>query len=205
MKILFFDTETNGLAKNFKAPPSADDNWPRLLQLGAMMTMESGKEFFENSQYVLPSGFEILPEVSELTGITQSKVESSGFDLKIVLAGFNAFIKTADIVVAHNMLFDYSVMASEFMRAGIEMQEMKHKICTMTDPAVIRHCKIKGKIPRQYKWPTLTELHQKLFKEEFDGAHDALNDVKALKKSFFELQRLNVVSLFIPDVSADES
>ena len=30
---LIFDTETTGLPKNFKAPISDSDNWPRMVQL----------------------------------------------------------------------------------------------------------------------------------------------------------------------------
>lgn len=45
------------------------------------------------------------------------------------------------------------------------------------------------------KWPTLTELHTKLFKEGFDGAHDALDDVKACARSFFELTKMGVIKL----------
>jgi len=33
MKILFFDTETTGLPKNWKAPVEQLDNWPRLVQI----------------------------------------------------------------------------------------------------------------------------------------------------------------------------
>jgi DNA polymerase III epsilon subunit-like protein len=55
-------------------------------------------------------------------------------------------------------------------------------------------CKIPG--PYGYKWPKLMELHQKLFNEGFDGAHDAMNDVLACGRSFFELQRLGVIKPF---------
>jgi DNA polymerase-3 subunit alpha len=32
-RYLIFDTETTGVAKDFKAPPSTGDNWPRIVQL----------------------------------------------------------------------------------------------------------------------------------------------------------------------------
>ncbi len=40
-----------------------------------------------------------------------------------------------------------------------------------------------------YKWPKLEELHNFLFKEGFDGAHDALNDVMATSKCYFEMNK----------------
>ena len=38
-----------------------------------------------------------------------------------------------------------------------------------------------------YKWPKLEELYRKLFGCMFDNAHDALADVEATKKCYFEL------------------
>ena len=34
---LIFDTETTGLPRNFKAPITDTDNWPRVVQLGTML------------------------------------------------------------------------------------------------------------------------------------------------------------------------
>ena len=48
------------------------------------------------------------------------------------------------------------------------------------------YCKLPG---RGFAWksPKLSELHRFLFDEYFDGAHDALIDVEATGRSFFEL------------------
>lgn len=45
------------------------------------------------------------------------------------------------------------------------------------------------------KWPTLTELHVKLFECEFEGAHDALDDVKAMVNCFFELKKRGIINI----------
>ncbi len=44
-----------------------------------------------------------------------------------------------------------------------------------------------------YKPPKLQELYQKLFGTTFDNAHDAMADVKATKKCFFELIRRGAI------------
>ena len=54
-------------------------------------------------------------------------------------------------------------------------------------------CQLPGRY-KNYKWPKLEELHRILFKEEFDGAHDAMGDVKAMVRCFFELDRLGVIN-----------
>jgi hypothetical protein len=46
-----------------------------------------------------------------------------------------------------------------------------------------------------YKWPNLTELHTYLFGKGFDGAHDAMADVKACANCFFELKKRKLILL----------
>ena len=44
-----------------------------------------------------------------------------------------------------------------------------------------------------FKYPSMTELHYKLFNRGFEGAHDALVDVEALARCFFKLQEIGVL------------
>jgi hypothetical protein len=44
-----------------------------------------------------------------------------------------------------------------------------------------------------YKWPTLQELHKKLFGRGFEDAHDAYIDVSVTVKCFFELKILGKI------------
>jgi hypothetical protein len=44
-----------------------------------------------------------------------------------------------------------------------------------------------------YKWPELSELHQKLFQTGFDEAHDAAVDIEITAKCFWELKRIGVI------------
>ena len=63
----------------------------------------------------------------------------------------------------------------------------KNKICTMKTST--NFCAISGYYG--YKWPTLKELHYKLFGFDFEDAHNALSDVLATGKCFWELKSLN--------------
>jgi len=56
-------------------------------------------------------------------------------------------------------------------------------------------CKLPGKGGR-YKWPTLTELHIKLFGTKFEDAHDALADTTACAKCFFKLVEIEAIDIF---------
>ena len=57
--------------------------------------------------------------------------------------------------------------------------------CTMEKTVDI--CKINGNYG--YKFPKLQELYFYLFNENFEFAHDAMVDVKATAKCYFELKR----------------
>ncbi len=64
--------------------------------------------------------------------------------------------------------------------------------CTMK--ATANFCRI----PRYnggYKWPSLEELHRKLFGRPHTASHDARADVVACAKCFFELRRLGVAQI----------
>jgi DNA polymerase III epsilon subunit-like protein len=87
----------------------------------------------------------------------------------------------------------FTHVKAELIRSAmshIELGERGIKMtCTMFSSTA--HCAIQGS--RGNKWPKLEELHQKLFGEGFEGAHDALVDVQACARCFFELKRLGVI------------
>lgn len=189
MKILFFDTETTGLPKNWKAPVEQLGNWPRLVQI-AWQVYNSNGDLLEEHDYVIkPVGFIIPSEASAVHKITTDKALESGEDLLTVLNIFSSSVKGCVLLVAHNYSYDYNIMGSELLRNGLEnsLKEKEH-ICTMI--ASTEFCKIPG--PYGYKWPKLEELHDILFSESFN-AHDALDDIKATAKCFWKLKNKNVI------------
>lgn len=73
MKYIFFDTETTGVPKNYKAPSSNTDNWPRLVQLAWILTDDHGETINSGNLIVKPNGFTIPTEASRIHGITTEK------------------------------------------------------------------------------------------------------------------------------------
>jgi hypothetical protein len=71
------------------------------------------------------------------------------------------------------MKFDLNVLAAEMYRAKVSTTHKTTKICSML--STVDYCNL----PRK-KWPSLDELHNKIFNCGFDGAHDAMGDVKAM-------------------------
>ena len=188
--ILVFDTETNGKARNFKAPVNDLNNWPRVVQLAWAVYKEDGSQVRGGKHLIKPDGWLIPQDVVEVHGITFEQAMEEGLPASEVISKFIYDYEACHTLVAHNIAFDYPTLLCEFIRYGLRAKKrITNKVCTMQ--ASTDYCKIPG--PYGYKWPKLIELHQKLFNEGFDGAHDAMNDVLACGRAYFELCRIGVI------------
>lgn len=187
---LFFDTETTGLPLNWQAPLEDLNNWPRLVQLAWLLTDEKGKEINRQNLIIKPKGFEIPEAAFAVHGISTERAQREGIALNFALTQFAESIKISKILVAHNMNYDEMIMGAEFLRERFKNELFNRlKVCTMIGS--IDFCKIENS--RGYKWPKLIELHEKLFGFGFEGAHDALADVRACSRCFFELRKRRII------------
>jgi DNA polymerase III epsilon subunit-like protein len=183
---LFFDTETTGKALNFNAPATDLNNWPRVTQLGWQLYDKDENLISEKSLLVKPDGWVVPKEKFFIdNNMSTERCEEFGIPLAEAVADFMKDMENSQYLIAHNMSFDINVLEAELIRLNTKPANDPRKICTMKEST--NYCKIPSF--RGYKWPTLTELHTKLFGEGFEGAHDALDDVKACAKSFFELKK----------------
>ena len=66
------------------------------------------------------------------------------------------------------------------------------KICTMMGST--KFCKIPKPSGQGFKWPTLMELHTKLFDKGFEDAHDAMADITATVNCFYKLRELKIMN-----------
>jgi DNA polymerase III epsilon subunit-like protein len=188
--ILFFDTETTGLPKNWKAPVSDTSNWPRLVQLAYLMYSETGLQQKAVDFIVKPEGFTIPSDASAIHGITTAKANSTGKPLKTVLEDFKAAVEGATTIIAHNISFDEKIVGAEFYRLQIPNPMYgKKKICTME--STVNFCAISG--PYGYKWPKLEELYYKIFRSNFEEQHNAAMDIKATAKCYWELKKMGKI------------
>ena len=189
---LFFDTETTGLPRNWKAPITDLANWPRMIQLAYQLSDGGGARISGGDFIIKPAGFTIPAEAARIHGITTERAEKEGKDLLAVLLEFQAAVGRADYLVAHNMGFDEKIVGAEFLRNNMpDSLPAKRKICTMQ--SATDYCALPG--PYGNKWPKLSELHGKLFQKSFEEAHNAAADVAATMKCFWELKRLGVIEI----------
>lgn len=185
-RILFFDTETNGLPFSYKAPASDTSNWPRMLQFAYILT-DGRNKVEEGSFLIRPLGFRIDSSASRIHHITRERAMAEGIPISDALAKIRALVGGADLLVGHNVDFDIHIVDAEFYRAGgtLPLSERPY-ICTMHGSK--RFCNL----PRQ-KWPKLSELYRILFGEDFEDAHDAKADITATFRCFWELVDRGVI------------
>ena len=189
-RLLFFDTETTGVPLNYKASSSDTKNWPRLVQLAWVLTDEEGNRIHTGNLIVKPEGFIIPTDATRVHGITTQRANEEGVPLAEVIEQFKADLDVATYIVGHNIEFDKKIVGAEMIRLGMkDIMDSKKSYCTMQSS--INFCKILGKYG--YKYPKLQELYKKLFGTEFDNAHDAMNDIEATEKCFWELRKRKLI------------
>lgn len=199
---LVFDTETTGLAKNYNAPVSDSDNWPRMVQIAWQLHDEEGN-LVENQDYIIkPEGYDIPFASVQIHGITTEMAHEHGRDLREVLEEFKEVLSRAKFGVGHNVEFDYNIVGAEFYRKQIENNLAQIPIADTMQYGT-DYCAIPTGRPGRFKSPKLGELYQKLYGEEFDEAHNAAADVNATAQVFFELVRIGVITA--KDLKVDET
>jgi len=189
---IIFDTETTGLPRNYDAPITDLDNWPRLVQLAWQLHDEKGRLLSNQSFIVKPEGFTIPYNAEKVHGISTERALKEGHDLSEVLRAFQKDVARSRYLVGHNIDFDIKVTGAEFLRKQ-EATDLLDRGSLDTKDISTDFCAIPGGKGGKFKWPTLTELHHKLFGAGFEDAHDAAYDVAATAKCFFGLIRHRVL------------
>ena len=205
--ILFFDTETTGI-RDWKNPKFL----PRVVQIGALLTDEEGKTISELNVLLYPEGFDSVPEAAAAVhGFSFDMISKYGIGRELGLETFFELMDKADTIVAHNIEYDLDLLNIEIdyyrehgenqyvPEAWAEVLNSKQQFCTMLNSrdlmklplseAQASFFKDKG-IDQQYKNPRLQEAHIHFMGYDFEGAHDAMADVRACKDVYFKLHSL---------------
>lgn len=182
---LFFDTETNGF------PPKAN-----MTQLAFILTDENGNVIKQYESLIKPQGWTIpKTEFFIENNMSTERCEAHGIPVYDALRELQEALKMCTYKIAHNIKFDNDIVSNELIRAGITHQlfQFKKQHCTMLTN--VQFVGALNKWGKPGKWPKLMELHVKLFDCEFEGAHDALDDVRAMVKCFFELKKRGLIQI----------
>ena len=190
--LLFFDTETTGLPRSWRAPVEDLDNWPRMVELAWLQYDEFGQAVEERSAIIRPDGFTVPDDAARVHGITTEVAIADGEPLDVVLSAFAAAVDRSGALIAHNIDFDDKIVGAEFLRTGVANAFFGcERFCTMKATTTL--CGIPGRYG--FKWPTLAELYQHVFGRPFHDAHRAGPDVQACADCFFEIRRRRLIAL----------
>jgi DNA polymerase-3 subunit alpha len=187
MSVLVIDTETTGLTPSGYKNVTDSELWSvcRIVQIAWSLFNPDGTEISSEVYTILPDKF-VIPEMSsKIHGITNEIANQTGIEIREVFKKLDSILDISDIIVAHNMSFDESVILSEMYRYKevdvIEKWKNKNKKCTMM---------MENKNNRKVKFMKLSDLYKKYFSKDPDvQLHRADNDVKLCADIYFAMTK----------------
>ena len=185
--IIVMDVETNGLIKQRGITPTRDNlhMFPNIVQFSWGLFTETGECKVMKDYIIKPDGWTMNGK-DAFHGITLEKALKEGVDIKTVLNEYKHDIENCcSKLVCHNLNFDKQVVLSEFIRHGMDLNDVG-EYCTMRN--TINNCKITPKVRGEYKWPSLEQLYQQCFNEKLQNAHNSYYDVLNCAKCYFAIK-----------------
>lgn len=192
---LIFDTETCGLVPKGADYKTDFDKFPHIVQLSWYFNGEY------NDYIIKPEGWVIPEEAAKIHGITTEIALEKGMEMATVLMEFINDCYDVERLVGHNLYFDTSIIKANIIRefglfdsmvlASDKALNKSKRIDTMMKTIKFVGAKQQGK--NTPKFPSLADLHYKLFGWSFEGAHNAIKDVRATKRCYEELVRLKII------------
>ena len=185
---LVFDTETTGLPRDWNAPLSDLDNWPRVVQVAWQLHAADGSLVEACDFLVQPDGFNIPFGAEDIHGISTELARTEGLPAAEVMAKLRDALARAEFMVGHNLKFDLNALGAEFLRLGWDESWITKPVLDTMTPQTAALVGIPGR--GGFKPAKLGELHAKLFGQAFAEAHNATADVEATARCFWELVRI---------------
>jgi len=182
--LLFVDVETSGIPDSLKNPVSAQELWPYVLQVAWQVYDLRGNLIKTEDHYLFDEKITIDKSSQEIHGLTLETLHSIGERRKDVMRRFGKDLREYQpTLVGHFVELDSKMLQVAMARSGMKniVKDFPH-FCTMLATSEYAYMPDKN-------FPKLDELYQRLFSEKPEQLHNALSDVKATAKCFFELAR----------------
>lgn len=161
---VFFDTETTNL---LGPEAGGQEQQPHLIEFAAVKYRDDEK--VDELYLVMNPRVPIPEESTKAHGYTNDMLKGMK-PFSMHWKQIARFWRDADVQIGHNLMFDKNVLHWELRRISKQLNFpwASNDVCT------VEVCT---------KWLghrlSLTDLHIKLFGNEFSGAHSAMNDVNA--------------------------
>ena len=189
MKVLVFDTETTGLPTEKNPSIYETDKWPHIIQLSYIVYCSDSNSIITlHDDYINISLNTHISEESQKVHKISRDMLIKGIHRREALHKFNEIADKCDLLVGHNVSFDKRMILVEAIRNKLKVN-ISETYCTMRNSVNI--CKIE-KINRDgekyFKYPTLSELHEHLFKKIPKNTHNALIDILICMRCFCKIE-----------------
>jgi DNA polymerase III epsilon subunit-like protein len=181
MQYIAFDFETSGLPKgrrNVKITPDTLHCFDtcRAVSLSAARFSNKGRLIDTFDAIIHPTDFQISQGSIDIHGITQERAEREGRPFIEVFLDFARFIgPRTTTMVAHNAIFDTSVLRSEMIRHQLDLSLIQN----LNFRCTLELHKEKHLTPIR-----LGVLYKEIFGVDFENAHNSLADCIACGKVY---------------------
>ena len=127
MKILFFDTETTGLApKSKELSYTVLDKWPHVVQFSYLIYDNENEKnpLIKTRDHImkLPATIQMDQENIQIHGITNEMSQKKGIDFEKIMEEVVQDFQSVHLIVAHNLEFDLNLLKVEMMRKILNCQ-----------------------------------------------------------------------------------
>lgn len=186
MNFLIFDTETSGFPR--KDLLANHPSQARIVQLAWLLLDQEFNELESYNQlFKLSKETKIHPGAQAAHGKSWEDCDARGVEPRQGIDLFSTKFSEVDLIIAHNFAFDRQLIdiETQIHTNGwvLNFGQFTPFYCTMEAMAPI--CRLPARYRgTSYKWPKLQEAYSYCFNKEFDGAHDALADVRATAQVF---------------------
>ena len=188
MKLFVFDTETNGLPKSWGTSNRGwHQQWPNPVQISWLIYDTNQNKIITKEDHLILLDELLDQDAVNIHGITKERMLEEGTSLRIVLRQFRKDIESSDIIIAHNINFDYHIITRSCIEENIpdimtsSTLKDKQLYCTMKEGTAICNIMQQHKYTgrTRVKYPKLQELNSHLFNDQLDHncLHNSLYDI----------------------------
>lgn len=179
MIAVLFDTETTDLIPNRTLKL---DKQPEVWEFYGCLADLATCEVINEVDCLIKPKREVdeKSKASRVTGFNKAMVADAPPFVHFAPA-IKALLEAAPVVIAHNLSFDRDMIEIEFQRLGEKVQ-WPECLCTVEQTVYLKGYRL-----------SLSQLHEMLFDEKFEGAHRAKVDVMAMLRCCTKLFEMGVL------------
>lgn len=195
MPILYYDSETSDVFD--KKRPEIQ---PRIASIAAVLFSDDGKhEVGSFYGLIQPDGWTMNKQASQVNGLTNEFLAENGMPGEGVLLHFLLLFNSARLAIAFNSAFDNKVIEYE-VKTRLNGKLTQPPFDTGKTRCAMMAASACMKMPNRFgyagfAWPKLDEAYFWMFKKQMEGAHNALNDVRATAWLSFAMRDLGYWNL----------